>query len=151
MNYKNIQKLPRMMASTVHSLNDCYYPIGYRVKLSTRHGFYHHWAISVGIYNGVEWFAENQKGHGVRYVTKSMLLQNSNILDYIPFSENVSMQQQILDKVESQIGKPYHLLFDNCEIFVNWVAEGKRVSPQVAQVALGTVVLGLIAHAITRK
>jgi hypothetical protein len=141
-----------LTAKTVQNLNNRFYPIGYRVEFHSTNGLYNHWAISTGMFNGEEWFAENQKGVGVRYVRKSELFIQYRVKRFIPFQGSHWEKQEIQRRVRSQIGKPYYILWNNCENFVNWVIEGRSHSPQIKNaVSLTLLAIAIVAMVETSE
>ena len=51
--------------------------------------------------------------------------------------------QQIAARVDSKIGRPYHLLADNCEHFASYAHSGEAKSGSVQ--TLGVIAMGLVA------
>ena len=54
------------------------------------------------------------------------------------------VQQTVLRRAESQIGRPFRLHDSDCEDFVNWIVTGVARSPQREQVMVTVLILALL-------
>lgn len=90
-----------------------------------------HHAIYMGLRGEGHVVAENQFGHGVRYMNLESFLASGELIriDYNYYSQ--SDQVQITNKVNQRLGKRYNFIFYNCEHFVNEVLIGIASSRQV--------------------
>lgn len=93
--------------------------------------FTKHHVLYMGVWQGQHLIAENQVGHGVRYLPLNQFL-SEGILDrveYYDYCEN--SQTVIIDRVNKKVGTGYDLLTYNCEHFVNDVLKGVAESKQI--------------------
>jgi hypothetical protein len=65
-------------------------------------------------------------------------------VDYTWLPTTVQQQQAALNRAESQIGKPFNLLFANCEDYVNWTITGVARSPQRERYGAAATLVGLV-------
>ncbi len=55
----------------------------------------------------------------------------------------------VSERAYSQVGRPFNLLFANCEHFATWAFSGMAESQQLRQYAGGLAVAGLVLSALT--
>lgn len=89
--------------------------------------FSQHYAV----YLGNEEIAENQVGKGVHIISLAEFLQGEKLNKVKKSNLTLTQQQEVLNRVESLLGKKYNLLTYNCEHFVNQVVYNKIYSKQV--------------------
>jgi Lecithin retinol acyltransferase len=116
-----------------------------------RLGVWHHGIVQMipGAWNGFTVrIVHNMKATGV------------TICDWYEFSDGQPIQlyrraasmlqvREILERLNANIGKPYHLFAQNCEHFASFAFTGKAESKSVQAVgwvAAGVIVVGLLAR-----
>lgn len=103
--------------------------------LSTHHGIY------VGIYNGLPMVAENQIGHGVRYVSLETFMSGNPLREIRRFSGTQEQRQAIIPRINRLLGKSYDLLNFNCEHFAELIQNNRTHSRQVNNALMGVALL----------
>lgn len=81
----------------------------------THHGLY------AGFKDNLHWVAENQLDFGVRYIPLNQFLSEGNLIEVSYKNYPVSIQKEIIKRIEKRIGRPYFLLTHNDKHFVNEV------------------------------
>ena len=92
---------------------------------------------------GIDLFAENKIGFGVRLISADSFFKNVLEITRIErFGGNNSQRKEIVQKALGKIGKPYDLINYNCESFCNDVQYGLPTSDQAKiGIALGLITL----------
>ena len=102
-------------------------------------------AGSLGVHGPVVLHASKDRGEFA--ATPASEFAEGQTLSYTWLPKNFEEQQLVLNRAESQIGKPFRLLNSNCEDYVNWIVTGTARSPQrekvVAALLLSAVVIGI--------
>lgn len=95
--------------------------------VSTHHGIY------VGVHNGIALVAENQVGHGVRYITLAefLLYNASNLKEIRRYKGSETWRRGIIEYINSILGWKYDLINFNCEHFAELIQNGVPKSSQV--------------------
>lgn len=101
-----------------------------------------HYAIYVGIVNGLQQVVENQINHGVRLVTLEQFIREHPYFTVTTYHGSDEERQRIVIEALNKLGEPYKLLGYNCETFVNDIQYGTPVSHQVKKwgIATGTLI-----------
>jgi uncharacterized protein YycO len=95
--------------------------------------------------SGIEWMAENVKGHGVKLMTAQQHFGNAKAVCRIEkFVGTLDERRAAVQRALQQVGRPYDLIKFNCEHFAEQVQTGKPRSRQVEHVALGLAALCII-------
>jgi lecithin:retinol acyltransferase len=72
-------------------------------------------------------------------------------IDIVATPYSVEHQRAVLERACSQIGRPFSLVFANCEHFSNWAFYGVPRSPQLGQYAVGLLLTGLVFGALATE
>jgi Lecithin retinol acyltransferase len=64
---------------------------------------------------------------------------------------NLSHQAAILERARTQLGRPYSLLFGNCEHFATWAFSGDPKSPQLGRYVCGAVLGAVLCSYLARR
>jgi len=89
------------------------------------------------------------KDHGQFVLTTCAEFSEGQEPQYVQLPDSLEVRQAILQRAESLLGRPYHLLNANCEDYVNWIVTGVARSPQ-RETAAFIAVLGLIAFGLMK-
>jgi hypothetical protein len=81
------------------------------------------------------------KDRGYFVVTTFEEFAQGQPVDYTWLPESFDIQQAVLGRAESLLGRPFRLLNANCEDYVNWIVTGVARSPQREQIALAALIL----------
>jgi hypothetical protein len=108
-----------------------------------------HHAVYAGFHSGQHIVAENQRGHGVRYISLNQFLSEGKLerVEYNNF--DYWTQERIIQRINNLLHKEYDLFMYNCEAFANHVLHGKATSKQVRN-GIGIGIVGLLAYLILR-
>jgi len=108
-------------------------------------GFPKHYAVYLGLIKGYPSFIANIQ-EGVKIIRGSELLsfvERYGITKVERHWGTDSRRAAIIRRAMSRIGeKEYHIIFNNCEHFKNWVLYGESKSHQVKKIAEGLFVTG---------
>lgn len=99
-----------------------------------------HYMVYVGWHNGIELVAENQTGHGVRFVSLQTALDGNPIKRLEPFGGKEHERELVIPKIRSLLGTNYNLINFNCEHFARLISNGTAESKQVkvaSNIAIG--------------
>lgn len=110
-----------------------------------------HYIVWIGWQNGVQVVAENQIGHGVRYISLNEALAGNPIKRFEKFGGTESQRQLVIHKINALLGKSYDLVVFNCEHFARWIATGKMSSSQVAIASNILIASGALMSASRNK
>ncbi len=110
-----------------------------------------HYAFYIGIHDGKECFLANTT-EGVRVICGEELnrfMQQFIVLDVERPCKTDQHRHRIIRRALSRLGeKDYHLIFNNCEHFKNWVLYGESKSKQVLKAGAGLFVAGAAIAAV---
>lgn len=115
--------------------------VGYRVL--------DHFIIYMGQERGQHLFMANSMDRGVRIYTEDeipALIEKFEPESIRKLQGTFWQRQSAVKRANSQLGKRYSLITDNCEHFANYVQYGKKESPQVRNwvgAGVGMVVLAI--------
>ncbi|HYB60674.1 MAG TPA: lecithin retinol acyltransferase family protein [Methylomirabilota bacterium] len=84
------------------------------------------------------------KDRGQFAVTTNDEFSKGQPIQYTWVPANLEQQQIVLNRAESQIGKPYRLLDMDCEDYVNWIVTGVARSPQREQFVAAAFLLAVV-------
>lgn len=101
------------------------------IIVRTKGIFSTHFMVYIGLIEGKTVVAENQLGHGVRYVTLEEALNGNTIIRTEKFKGMEHERSHVVPRINSMLGKSYNLTKFNCEHFARFIAEGKARSRQV--------------------
>jgi hypothetical protein len=87
-------------------------------------------------------FIHNTHPGGVQYATAEHFV---NELCYLEKRAAPGFDQQVIAAARALLTTDYDIFAFNCEHFVNYVADGKRESPQLQSFIRGTALIGGIA------
>lgn len=114
-------------------------------------GFPKHYAIYLGIKNGLPEFIANITG-GIQILSMEKLLEfikRYQVTNIERFKGNHLQRHHAVLRAINRIGeKAYNLVFNNCEHFKNWVLNGEGVSTQAASAVTGIAVVGTMVSLI---
>lgn len=97
-------------------------------------GLIKHFAVFLGNINGIEWVAENHKGHGVQVVTAEQYFSVMPTAFYIEqFAGTEQERTEIVRRALSLQGAQYNLFAFNCEHYANYVQYGVAESYQLTR------------------
>ncbi len=107
-----------------------------------------HYIVWIGWHKGILMVAENQEGHGVRYISLHEALAGNEILRFEPFGGTEAQRGLVVSKVNKLLGKTYDLIVFNCEHFARWIATGKIESKQIKTASTLAITAGaaMLAH-----
>jgi hypothetical protein len=125
--------------------------IGDWVRVLSRSGVWHHGIVfrmmfAMGVVS-VE-IANNVKAGGIT-VSDWNQFSEGRLVFLVQRGSSPSHVQQIMARVESSLGKPYHLFAQNCEHFASFAFTGKAESKSVQFLAFvvgGAVVVKLLGR-----
>lgn len=121
------------------------------VLVSPGTSFPKHYAFYMGIYKGRHSFLANT-AEGVRVICGKELEKFMNQYEVLEVETYCTTDRQrylVIRRAMSRLGESeYHLIFNNCEHFKNWVLEGNSRSDQVRKVAAGLFITGLTMTAV---
>ena len=112
---------------------------------SKRHGVWHFGIASRTF--GFVMHASKDRGEFAQTPFEEFAEGQTDTYTWLP--NNYERQEATLVRAESQLGKPFHLLKSNCEVYVNWIVTGVARSPQreqqIALAFLSVLAIGLVS------
>lgn len=101
--------------------------------------------------SGRETFAANMMDGGVRVLSND---ETQDLLDVYRidrinrFKKSDSAREMAINRAHEMMGKPYNLIFFNCEHFTNYVQTGEAFSKQVREIGMGALGIAVFAGII---
>ncbi len=73
------------------------------------------------------------------------------VIEMVQAPFNLSHQAAILERARTQLGRPYSLLFGNCEHSATWAFSGDAKSPQLGRYVCGVVLGAVLSSYLARR
>lgn len=112
----------------------------------------YHWGVidQPDFYSGQLRVIHCDKGSVVATTTMAEFFPEGGELEVVRAPRDFSEGTQILSRMHSLNGKPYHLFVSNCEHVVNWAVTGVSFSGQL-RFAVMILGLGVAAFALSKN
>lgn len=111
-------------------------------------GLSKHFAVYLGLENGIEWIAENHKVNGVQIIPAHTYFKKITSISRIDKFRGTNTQRLALIKnAKRLVGTPYNLVNYNCEHFATQITTGISESRQVSIAVTGLlafIFIGLV-------